>query len=170
MTTWSGLRKQVHERMAASVRHRVRLQVTHYRRAHDAEGRWALEIDGAEVGGIGCIRAHWAEYEIIERLRRERGGSVAELQRVALEEIRAEGRHPVNTLRDAVEEYFRLGITAARESKDVVVRSLALCDRRFGRRRLLALREEPPAHPMELAVFRLRIEAEGIDGQSKSCG
>ena len=168
MATWSGLRTKVEKLFAPAVRGRTKLKVVRYRRAHDAEGRWALELDGIETGGIGDIPAHLAERTEIERLQRDRDESPGAVQPEARRRLRAEGKHSLEEFYASLESYIGLSIQDARASEDVLIRALAILDRRFGKRRLTELASSPPKQPLELACLRFRLEAESLHHASRS--
>ena len=77
---WTKLKQITEERFAPSVRDRVQVGVTRYRRAHDAEGRWDVTIDGVQVGGLGCIVAEREESEAIAQLQAASGGTARQVQ------------------------------------------------------------------------------------------
>jgi hypothetical protein len=80
---WTKLKQITERRFAASVRQHVQVNVTRYRRAHDAEGRWAISSDGVEVGGIGCIVADQEEAALIERYQQASALTAPQAQVVA---------------------------------------------------------------------------------------
>lgn len=74
---WSKLKQIVQSRLAPSLADRVKLETTHYRQAHDQEGRWGVVIDGEQVYGLGCIVADREISAEFTRLR-EQGCSIGE--------------------------------------------------------------------------------------------
>ena len=61
----------------------------------------------------------------------------------------------------ALSDYLKLSIDDAIKSDNPIIRSLAILDRRFGRRRLAQF-DDSKEHPMVRELYRLRCEAEGI--------
>ena len=72
---WSKLRKTVESRVAERLSGRVRLESTHYHRAHDQEGRWGVVIDGQQVWGMGCLVGDREHYELTPKIRAEQNVS-----------------------------------------------------------------------------------------------
>ena len=58
--------------------------------------------------------------------------------------------------------YLSISIDDALTSNHVLIRSLAMTDRRFGKRRLRELQVGDWEHPLIRQLFRLRCEVEGI--------
>ena len=66
-------------------------------------------------------------------------------------------------LRSTLERRFAsLPVDEALASESPLLQALAVLDARVGKRRLQALLERPPEHPVVRTVLALRCEAEGI--------
>lgn len=158
---WSKLRQIAQSRLAPSLTGRVRLETTHYRHAHDQEGRWGVVIDGEQVYGIGCIVADRESSAVFTRLR-EQGCSIGEANRLCPEHAIANARHDQYQFHAAVWNYTQMSIDDALDSRDAVVRALAYMDARTGKRRLRQLSAAPPATELERVCLAARLRAEGI--------
>jgi len=64
---------------------------------------------------------------------------------------------------DSLEEYAQLPIDAALNSQNQIIQGLALLDRRFGMRRLKAMKLPESAIEFLKTCHRIRSEAEGIE-------
>jgi len=149
---WSKLKQLVEERFAPSVSGRVRLFVTRYKGEDDNAGRWAIRFDGREVEGLSDLSSRWRQEQL------QAGGRSADEARA----IRmSEGTHDLRQFYRSLEDYLNLSIEDALSSPDVLARSLALLDRRTGKRRL---RQVSPTglHPLEAACLAFRRKAEGL--------
>jgi hypothetical protein len=151
--------------MVPSVRDRVSLRVTRYRRAHDHEGRWALCIDGKEVAGLGSLSAYAHEDDLFAQPSITGGLPPALAQPRVVAELRARGLHPLGQFYRSVGEYVGLPIDEALKSSDVLIRSLSILDRRLGKRRLLALGKNSALTPIEQRCLELRLECEAISSE-----
>jgi hypothetical protein len=106
---WSKLKQEVESFAAPKLSGRVRLMATRYRHASDAEGRWALLIDGVEVGGIGCMRADREERQLAEQLKT--GGMAPQAaQDLACRVLMEQGHHPLWHFYETVWAYTRSSI------------------------------------------------------------
>jgi len=73
-TQWSKLKKRVEALFAPAVAGRVELRITHYRTAHDWEGRGWLTIDGSEVYNF-CTLRYYVEFNKLAADLREANGA-----------------------------------------------------------------------------------------------
>jgi len=162
--SWSGLRKAVRAQLAPSVRNRVDIFVTRYRHAHDGDGRWAIRVDGREVAGVGDIVARAERFEY-DHIAREPEGSASQS---GFRWAAASGRQQHGGFVRSLRSLLALPIETALESNDLVIRALALLDRRLGKRRLRSLCLAPNASELERALLRVRLESEGITPQPQA--
>src|SRR5262245_45175506 len=163
---WSKLKQRIESGIAPSLAGRVQLMVTRYRNAPDAEGRWAVVVDGQEIGGLGCIVADQEQHELISAAAAELDVSMAEAQNVGDTALCANARHTVPMFCGALFEYTNMSLESALNSSDAVLRSLALLDARLGKRRLKTIRLSEGAPVLEQACLRVRLEAEGMAAQN----
>jgi hypothetical protein len=159
---WSKLKQDIEGRMSPHLVGRVRLMATRYRRAHDAEGRWALLLDDVEVGGIGCIRADREESKLTHEIARAKRLSAPEAQKVAWVTLAERAHHPLWLFYEALKTYSRSSIEESLSSNDALARSLAYMDRRVGRRRLIDLAKQRPPTGIEVACPSMRLTAENV--------
>lgn len=147
--------------MAPSMRGRLRLQATRYRRAFDDMGRGWITWDGVEV----------ASFESIPFLIRQ-GGVRVGLEGLGQDPIAAsdlaqaitnhEGTFAMWQFTDAVEGYPDLTVDRALASDDAIVRGLAMLDRRLGKRRLRSLDLRVDEIDLVRRLYALRCSAEGL--------
>ena len=158
--SWSGLRKKLEEDLLAeSLRGRVQYFCTAYHTAHDYGGRVAVRVDGKEL-----VQFTWAdEYAGHSRSfsLREQGMNEAAVDRIVQEEgLLSDGDFIVATWK-----FFDSPIAESLESDNLILRLLAILDRRVGKRTLEKVLEsgEWEALPTWLKQFYcLRFEAEGL--------
>ena len=141
--------------------------VTRYRGAHDAEGRWAILLDGKEIGGLGCIEADQEQSELIYAKASELDISLAEAQGAGDQALCAKARHTLPMFCGTLFSYTNMSIDSALASPDAVLRSLAVLDKRLGKRRLAGIRLSNSAPELEQACLRARLAAEGIAAQQR---
>src|SRR5262245_18298566 len=133
---WPKLRQRIEEGMAPALVGRVRVMVTRYHRAADAAGRWAILLDGRQIGGLGDIEAEEERSRLTDEKAMELGVEVSKAQWPARVMLAAKARHDVGDFCGTLLKYTSTSIDAALASNDGVLRSLAFLDRRMGKRRL----------------------------------
>jgi hypothetical protein len=172
MMQWSKLKKRVEGYFASSVADRVSLHSTRYRGAHDQEGRGWISIDNEEVYNFCTLRKMSAENRLAAGIRRankaedyrdpQQREGYYEAGEQAAEIIAAQGLHSQYEFYDALTEYLSMSIDEAVSSEHLLHRAIAVLDRRFGKRRLVAFRLAPTEHALVRRLYRFRCEAEGI--------
>lgn len=164
MPRWSKTRQMLEEEyLCEALRGRVRYFATRYRHAHDGRGRVSVLVDGKEV-----LNMHFAtEYQANAAAHARWDNTREEPLQTAIEAVEQsfaeEGRFAPGDFGAAVENYLQSDIAAALASPDLLVRMLAMMDRRVGRRTLMRQMQLIALQPPWLQGFyRLRLEAEGL--------
>jgi hypothetical protein len=148
---WSQLRKRIEGRLAESVRKRIRLGFTIYRKSHDhGEGRGSIEIDGVQVLDMSTYRFVFDYYDGPDR--------GTEARKLAL--------HDKNIFegwswRTALEKYLNLSFIEILAFQHPLIRAVGMLDARLGRRRLRSL-DVSREHALVKRLYYLRCESEGI--------
>ncbi len=173
---WSKLKQLIEGRMADALAGRIEVHSTRYRHAHDGDGRGWITIDKREVASLCYWRAS------IEHGRLARGIRVANnaadyRDPARREQYRAADRYARTILHQqgiftqdefygALWNYLSLSIDDALQSENVLIRALAMADRRLGKRRLSAMQMAETEHSLVRMVFALRCEVEGIESRA----
>lgn len=144
--TWSGMRKKLEqEYLADCLRGHVQYYVTRYRESHDMVGRASIRLDGKEILQ-GC------------HFNAER-----HCPTVLNDESLDLGAFDEGDFYGAFLEFDNQSIEKSLESNNLIVRILAVLDRRIGKRRLLQMKETIQNEPVNfLTFFAIRMEAEGL--------
>lgn len=164
---WSKLRSQVEDLFADSVKGRVRLHSTRYRKMHDQQGRAWITIDGEEIVNMTNL-FKW----LYQRDRRaaelagvEPGGQTWEDYASkwcdAEQELRQESVFWQGDLGDAMFSYLQSSIDHIVSSDNILIRAIGMLDRRVGKRRL-AILSETIDHPLVALLHTFRCDAEGM--------
>lgn len=177
--SWSGLRRELEEDFICdSLKGRVKYFLTHYHGAPDKYGRVCVRVDGKEVVKGNPYDFYVRGYRL-EELRiknelnianREYAGKdylYEEANEIIEDKIRdiahKDGVFEIYDFTRAIYEYKNSSIIESINSKNMLVRMLAVMDRRIGKRTLLKLVSEVEKQPNWLAFFyKLRLDAEGI--------
>ena len=106
-----------------------------------------------EVGGVGDYTSWKAN-----RALSDTTVSFEEAQA----EVRSKGLHARDMVLRSLYEYLSLSIDDALASPDALIRSVAILDKRTGKRRLRSLRGTPMTNALERRCLEFRCEVEGI--------
>lgn len=162
MATWNGIRKKLEsDYLAECLRGRIRYFATTYRESHDQEGRAAVLLDGKEVISGGYYK-NWSAAHLFpkdekyeERIRQE----FAFIDDTALKL----GVFDQRCFYRAFNEFDNQSIEESLKSEDLIVRVFAILDRRVGKRRLIAMKNEISDKPEVFQLFyEIRSKAEGL--------
>ena len=166
MKSWSDIRKTLEQdRLAPSLRGRVQYFITRYREAHDDHGRIAIRVDGEEVFKSSIFNEFKLDGEIERRIDEQFPELTGRDRRNKENELLiTEGAASDHAFYYAFSEYDTQSIEQSLESKNALVRILAILDRRVGKRRLAAIKERGFDGEPEWVQFfyRLRLKAEGL--------
>lgn len=136
---WTQLRTALKERLAPCLRDRVALHQARYRYTREEVGRVWIALDGRELMSFDASR-------------------------VAAGRAAAAGDDSVLS---ELEAYLSLTIDGALASSSLLVRALAVCDRRVGKRRLRSL-DTTGEHALVRELFAARCACEGLDLKYRS--
>ena len=162
MPTWSGIRKKLEtEYLARSLRGHIQYYATSYRQSPDQEGRAAIRYDGKEIIK-GCYWNNWVKAHLFpkdEKYERRIRVENAYMDDTALRL----GVFDQRSFYRAFEEFDNQSIEKSLKSDDLIVRIMAVLDRRVGKRRLLLMKEKMENEPETFREFyAIRMKAEGL--------
>ncbi len=162
MPTWSGIRKKLEtEYLARSLRGHIQYYATSYRQSPDQEGRAAIRYDGKEIIK-GCYWNNWMKAHLFpkdEKYERRMRVENAYMDDTALRL----GVFDQRSFYRAFEKFDNQSIEKSLKSDDLIVRIMAVLDRRVGKRRLLLMKEKMENEPETFREFyAIRMKAEGL--------
>ena len=131
--SWSGLNKQLTERLCAPLRTRISYFLTRYHDVHNAYGRAAIRLDGTELVVFSWIEQYRQEAET-DRLVRESGTTYEAAGEQLKPKFDANCTYSEMDFLSAALEYRDLSIQDALHSENYIIRILAILDRRAGKR------------------------------------
>ncbi|MFH2045414.1 MAG: PcfJ domain-containing protein [Pseudomonadota bacterium] len=150
---WSQLKKRIEGIIAESVRGRVELGSTSYRKSHDQEGRGWILIDKHEIINMCSITY---EMELYQKSR------TTNEEYSTIEKKLHEGNlFSQWNWHNSLFSYLNLSINDILTSDNAIIRAIGMIDVRVGKRRLqkIDISEE---HDLVKKLYHLRCEAEGI--------
>jgi hypothetical protein len=169
---WSQLRARIEERLADTLKGRVEIWSTQYRRAVYKGKGLRIKVDGTTYVNAGCISYEIFRHTAAHKLDGTRVIDDAR-RRDDSEDVEALAqRHGVFDpcrVRRSMFNYLNLPFERALQSTDPIVRSLAMLDGRLGKRRLARV-HIANAHPLVIDMYRIRCQAEGITLRRRIAG
>lgn len=191
---WSKLKKQLEDFICPSLKGRVEFWVTNYRKAPDQMGRAYITVDGKEVINMCTLKKeveiYRTEQEIKERdnidfdeydyeqdemseLLKKIGYSEEMISQIAInraindiaeKKVEEKGIFAQYDFFEAVKAFLNSPIEESLKSDNPIIKSLAVIDKRIGKRTLSKLKEPMKHEKSELVkyFYNLRCEAENI--------
>lgn len=162
MPTWSGIRKKLEtEYLARSLRGHIQYYATSYRQSPDQEGRAAIRYDGKEIIK-GCYWNNWMKAHLFPK--DEKYERRMRVENVYMDDTALRlGVFDQRSFYRAFEEFDNQSIEKSLKSDDLIVRIMAVLDRRVGKRRLLLMKEKMENEPETFREFyAIRMKAEGL--------
>ena len=153
---WSKLKRLVEDGFAQSLAKRLTINSTAYGAC--SCGHACLSLDGKIIANF-CTRAYWnREMDILP----ERANKMYADQYAAYGEMSRQGAY------EACWEFVHdITIEDALNDKDPLIQTLAIVDKRMGKRRLSQM-DASSLHPLAQKLLAERIRAEGIRAHTKS--
>ena len=162
MPTWSGARAKLEkEYLAESLRGHIQYFATSYSKCPDHEGRAAIMLDGKEIISGGYYN-NWTkapEFPHDEKYEKRMKIENAYMDDTALRL----GVFDQRCFYEAFEIFDNQSIEKSLESDNMLVRIMAILDRRVGKRRLREIKETiDDEEPVFKEFFAIRATAEKI--------
>lgn len=167
---WSKVKKNLESFICDSLKSRVDFFVVNYKKAHDGLGRAYITVDKKEVLNMCTYTAESRQNAIYDDLRfpdkNYRVDDYDTNRRIsdkAYELIKEEGIFGQYDFFDALEVYFSDSIDKSLNSDNMLIKILALLDKRTGKRTLEKLKDTIK-NDAEIvnSFYKLRCEAENI--------
>ena len=153
---WSKLKKTIEDNFAESVKNRVNIFTTRYTTGSHFMVRGWITIDKTEIANFSTpensIKYGWNTPDIDQRIpdaERTEGKAVEK------------GEFSQWDFMDACWNYININIEEALASKNPIIKSFAILDKRCGKRRLRLI-EKPNLHPLVVKLLNFRLECERI--------
>ncbi|MBD5554883.1 MAG: hypothetical protein HDQ95_05920 [Roseburia sp.] len=162
MRRWSAIRHKLEEDyLAEALRGHIQYFVTSYSYSPDHEGRAAIRLDGKEILS-GNYWNQWYKahlYPHDEKYEYRMKYEMPFMDDVAMDL----GLFDQRCFYRAFEEFDNQSIEESLASENLLIKVLALLDRRIGKRRLVKMKSEMETEPVVIQMFyAIRMEAEGI--------
>jgi hypothetical protein len=160
---WSKLKQRIEELFSPSLRGRVELRSTWYRDGGRSSSRLWITVDGNEIYQFSSPKTAIAQIRLACRIAD--ADSNGDFHRAAQEVrpmLEKQGLYTFEQAHTALQNYLSLSLEEALQSDNLVIRSLAVLDRRLGKRRLATLRLRTDEHPLVKQLYAFRCTAENL--------
>lgn len=158
---WSKHKKRVESLFSPSVKGRLELRSTSYRGTHDEEGRGYITFDKKEIWSMCTLKFYSIEYDKIKDIVERENVTPYEAQLLAHKELESEGKYNQYKYYESLDEYCNNSIEKSLLSDNLLVRCLAMLDKRLGKRRLQNIDLENESSKV-IEFYKIRCECEGI--------
>ena len=171
---WSKLKRITEAFLADSVKNRIRYHITQYGPGDSyTMARGWITFDGKEIANFSTVEWMMQYEDLAGQIRdinqctdctnpdQKTGYYLAYDQ--AEEVLQRKGVFSRDQFYDSLEEYAQLPIEAALNSHNKIIQGLTLLDRRFGMRRLKAIKLPESTIEFVKTCHRIRSEAEEIE-------
>jgi hypothetical protein len=154
---WSKTKKLTEELLADSLQKRVKYHITRYGPGESfIQNRAWITFDKKEI--MNCSTIGWIRenYKLTGELKWDTDEKTKK-------DLTDRGFFFRQTFVAALVEYLNLPIDKAIQSSNVIIRSIAMFDRRLGKRRLESMRIDEKDNPLVISFYTIRCEVEGIN-------
>jgi len=165
---WSATKKKLESLTCSSLKNRVRFFVTNYTDAHDQCGRACILVDDKEMYNMCNYKYQVETYDIVQKLINDEN-YIPKYESEYSANYEAEEMAAISNIYgswhffEALISYFNNPIGESLHSDNEIIKSLALIDRRVGKRTLRKLSEMMDSQTdMVKYFYRLRCDADGM--------
>ena len=158
--SWSKIRQRLEQEcLCDSLRGRIRYFATRYRHAHDGTGRVCILVDEIEKLNMPFETEYKISAEVYNR--KDNTKSLKDWYDEVTDEFHDNGIFEPYDFGIALDEYFNHPIEKSLQSENLLVRLLAILDKRVGKRTLEKLKSTSKTLPEWLQYFyKLRFDAD----------
>ena len=155
---WSKLRIRMLDFVAPAVRKRIDFHLTYYRGFGSTGQEFWITIDQQKVFSASYGKANIAAAVLSRRTGLSEYGDGPDQNKLDDILTRRAIHQPTNVT-SSIRTYFDIDPQVAITSSDPILRSLAIIDRRVGKRTLDTVCLSKDEHPLVKAFYKLRIES-----------
>ncbi len=154
---WSKTKKSIEGLLAEKLIGHVRFYKTRYGPGESQiQTRAWITLDKKEI--FSCSTIGW-----IKENYSSTGNSGWNANEQTEKDLNAKGNFSVQSFVAALDEYLRMPIDQAIQSSNVIIRAIAMFDRRLGKNHLWKLHPSEDDHPLVLSFYAIRCQVEGIN-------
>ncbi|WP_205500876.1 SF0329 family protein [Rufibacter psychrotolerans] len=167
---WSKLRKELHDRLADTIKHRLDYHLTTYEHSIGYLGRAWVTFDGKELVNFSN-QDTWVEFKSYSNALADTGYISHEPLNDSNRtegKIMERGEFSKYDFAESAWRFIHLDIDSALTSHNPILRALAVVDRRVGKRRLEMIKGIEK-HPLVRKLLELRKESNTLPINGSCC-
>ena len=161
---WSKQKQILKNNLCESLRDRVDFNIVKYRKSHDSLGRAVITLDKEEICSMATIVLEMEQCKLVGfRLDDESLEEYLERDAEGYKTINENGFFNEFDFYEAVNIYLNASIEDAIKSDNILVRALAMLDKRLGKRRLKNIYEDiEKENDLVKKFYNIRVESENM--------
>jgi len=154
---WSKMRSHLRSFTALELHKRIDFHLINYRKLSELANEFIITIDGSKAFAASTSRHLHADYVVTRATGLLSYGDGPDPKRV--DDLLTEGEiHDPSEITSSIRTYFDLDPHVALSSRDPILPSLAIIDRRIGRRTLSGIKVCDDEHSSVKSLYTLRME------------
>ena len=161
---WSKQKQILKNNLCESLRNRVDFNIVKYRKSHDSLGRAVITLDKEEICSMATIVLEMEQCKLVGfRLDDESFEEYLERDEEGYNIVNENGFFSEFDFYEAVNIYLNASIEDAIKSENILVRALAMLDKRLGKRRLKNIYENiEKENDLVKKFYNIRVESENM--------
>lgn len=140
--SWGALNKQMCLYLCDELKERVTFFLTRYHEVHNSYGRASIRLDGKELICFSWIEMYHQETDISNLSEENNENSYSELTAMMKPKWDMNCTYYERNFIDAVLQFRNMSIQDALQSKNFIIKILAIMDRRVGKRTLMRIADD----------------------------
>ena len=161
---WSKQKQILKNNLCESLKDRIDFNIVKYRKSHDSLGRAAITLDKKEICSMATIVLEKEHFNIVGfRLDDESFENYIERDLEGYKIVNENGYFSEYDFYEAINIYLNISIEDSIKSDNILVRSLAMFDKRLGNRRLKKIYEDiEKENDLVKKFYNIRVESENM--------
>lgn len=161
---WSKQKQILKNNLCESLKDRIDFNIVKYRKSHDSLGRGVITLDKKEICSMATIVLEKEHFNIVGfRLDDESFENYIERDLEGYKIVNENGYFSEYDFYEAINIYLNISIEDSIKSDNILVRSLAMFDKRLGNRRLKKIYEDiEKENDLVKKFYNIRVESENM--------
>ncbi|MGX4601738.1 SF0329 family protein [Faecalimicrobium sp. JNUCC 81] len=161
---WSKQKQILKNNLCDSLRERIDFNIIKYRKSHDSLGRAVITLNKDEICSMATIVLDREHFHVVGfRLDNESFEDYIKRDSEGYKIVNENGYFSEFDFYEAINIYLNISIEDAMKSENILVRALAMLDKRLGKRRLKNIYENiEKENDLVKKFYNIRIESDNM--------
>lgn len=163
---WSKRKQLLESNICATLQGRISLNLTNYRsnNKREPESRFWISLDKKDIFSISKLKwlREWQETRK-ELLSNRNENENLDVYDQAETILKNRGFYYLGDVENSLHEYLSIVFDEALQSRNMIIKGLAMVDRRLGIRRLKNIKLPPDEFDFVVKMYKIRCESEGLE-------